>query len=194
MTGASGACAALAVRPRLHAARAASPGSSSARARRSSACSSCRSGMSLMGDGIGHVAVAGVAAGLLLDVWPIWTALVVAVVGAVLIEWLRTPAARPATSRSRSCFYGGIARRRRAREPAPATGSVNVSAVPVRLDPHRHLAPTCASSLALGVVIVVTRVARRPGAVRDRARRGVGTRRRACRSTRSTRCSRRSPR
>ena len=31
--------------------------------------------MSLMGDGLGHVAFAGVAAGLLLEVWPIWTAL-----------------------------------------------------------------------------------------------------------------------
>ena len=42
--------------------------------------------MSLMGDGLGHVAFAGVAAGLLLEVWPIWTALIAAVGGAVLIE------------------------------------------------------------------------------------------------------------
>ena len=45
--------------------------------------------MSLIGDGIGHVAFAGVAAGLLAGVWPVWTALVVAVVGALAIEWLR---------------------------------------------------------------------------------------------------------
>ena len=31
--------------------------------------------MSLMGDGIGHIAFAGVAVGLLTGVWPIWTAL-----------------------------------------------------------------------------------------------------------------------
>src|SRR6187401_3477626 len=37
--------------------------------------------MSLIGDGIGHVAFAGVAAGLLLEVSPIWTALVAAVLG-----------------------------------------------------------------------------------------------------------------
>ena len=37
--------------------------------------------MSLIGDGIGHLAFAGVAAGLLLGVWPVWTALAVAVVG-----------------------------------------------------------------------------------------------------------------
>ena len=35
--------------------------------------------MSLLGDGIGHVAFAGVAAGLLMGVWPVWTALVAAV-------------------------------------------------------------------------------------------------------------------
>ena len=64
--------------------------------------------LTLMGDGIGHVAFAGVAAGLLLGVWPVWTALVAAVAGALCIEWLR---------RGRSSgdlalalfFYSGIA-------------------------------------------------------------------------------------
>src|SRR4029078_7371111 len=46
--------------------------------------------MSLLGDDIGHPAFAGVAAGLLLSISPLWTALAVAVVGAVLVEWLRT--------------------------------------------------------------------------------------------------------
>ncbi|MBM3672268.1 MAG: metal ABC transporter permease [Actinobacteria bacterium] len=46
--------------------------------------------LSLMGDGIGHVAFAGVAVGLLLDIWPVWAALAVAVGGALLIEWLRS--------------------------------------------------------------------------------------------------------
>ena len=41
--------------------------------------------MSLMGDGLGHLAFAGVAAGLLMEVWPIWTALLAAVIGAVAI-------------------------------------------------------------------------------------------------------------
>ena len=45
--------------------------------------------LSLVGDGIGHVAFAGVAAGLLLDVSPVLSALVAAVVGAVALEWLR---------------------------------------------------------------------------------------------------------
>ena len=46
--------------------------------------------LSLLGDGIGHVAFAGVAAGLFAGVWPVWTALAAAVGGAVGIEWLRT--------------------------------------------------------------------------------------------------------
>jgi zinc transport system permease protein len=45
---------------------------------------------SLVGDGIGHVAFAGVAAGYLLDVSPVLAALVASIVGAVAIEWLRT--------------------------------------------------------------------------------------------------------
>ncbi len=46
--------------------------------------------LSLLGDGLGHVAFAGVSAGLLLGVWPVWTALAAALTGAVAIEWLRT--------------------------------------------------------------------------------------------------------
>ena len=42
--------------------------------------------LALMGDGIGHVAVTGVALGLLTGTSPTWTAVAVAVVGAILIE------------------------------------------------------------------------------------------------------------
>ena len=45
--------------------------------------------MSLIGDGIGHVAFAGVAAGYLLGISPVWTALAAALIGAGGIEWLR---------------------------------------------------------------------------------------------------------
>jgi zinc transport system permease protein len=65
--------------------------------------------LSLMGDGIGHVAFAGVAAGLLLDVWPVWTALVVAVAGAVGMEWLRTHGRTPSDLALALVFYGGLA-------------------------------------------------------------------------------------
>ncbi len=58
---------------------------------------------SLIGDGIGHVAFAGVAAGILLDVSPVLTALVAAVLGRHRDR--APPLARqapPATRRSRS--------------------------------------------------------------------------------------------
>jgi zinc transport system permease protein len=45
--------------------------------------------MSLIGDGIGHTAFAGVAAGYLLGISPVATALVFAVAGAIGVEWLR---------------------------------------------------------------------------------------------------------
>jgi len=65
--------------------------------------------MSVVGDGIGHVAFAGVAAGYLLGVSPVATALAAAVVGALVIEWLR--ARRPAAGDQALAivFYSGIA-------------------------------------------------------------------------------------
>lgn len=65
--------------------------------------------MSLLGDGIGHVAFAGVSAGLLLDVWPIWTALVAAVGAAVAIEWLRSRGRATGDLALALFFYSGIA-------------------------------------------------------------------------------------
>jgi len=65
--------------------------------------------MSLLGDGLGHLAFAGVAAGLLLDVWPIWSALVAAVVGAVAIEWMRSRRRTSGDLALALVFYGGIA-------------------------------------------------------------------------------------
>ena len=46
--------------------------------------------LALFGDGVGHLAFAGVAAGLLAGVWPVATALVFAAAGAVVIELLRS--------------------------------------------------------------------------------------------------------
>ena len=65
--------------------------------------------LSLMGDGIGHLAFAGVAGGLLLSISPIWTALGVAVVGAVAVEWLRTRGRTSGDLALALFFYGGIA-------------------------------------------------------------------------------------
>ena len=65
--------------------------------------------LSLMGDGIGHLAFAGVAAGLLLDVWPVAAALVVAVIGAVGIERLRARGRASGDLALALFFYSGIA-------------------------------------------------------------------------------------
>jgi zinc transport system permease protein len=64
---------------------------------------------SLMGDGIGHVAFAGVAAGILLDVSPVLTALVAAVLGGVAIELLRSRGGTAADQALALVFYTGIA-------------------------------------------------------------------------------------
>src|SRR3954454_21519304 len=65
--------------------------------------------MSPMGDGIGHLAFAGVAAGLLLDVWTVWTALLVAVVGPIAVERLRTRRPSSADLALALFFYSGTA-------------------------------------------------------------------------------------
>jgi zinc transport system permease protein len=65
--------------------------------------------MSLIGDGIGHVAFAGVAAGYLLGVSPVATALVASVLGAVTIEWLRARHRTAGDQALALLFYTGIA-------------------------------------------------------------------------------------
>ena len=65
--------------------------------------------LSLLGDGIGHLAFAGVAGGLLLGVWPIPIALAVATAGAVGIERLRTRANTSGDLALALVFYSGIA-------------------------------------------------------------------------------------
>jgi zinc transport system permease protein len=66
-------------------------------------------GMSLVGDGVGHTAFAGVAAGYLLGVSPVLTALVAAVVGAVGIEWLRARRQAVGDQALALLFYTGLA-------------------------------------------------------------------------------------
>jgi zinc transport system permease protein len=65
--------------------------------------------MSLIGDGIGHVAFAGVGAGLIAGVWPVWTALVFAVGGALGVEWLRARHRASGDLALALFFYSGIA-------------------------------------------------------------------------------------
>lgn len=65
--------------------------------------------LALMGDGIGHVAVTGVALGLLSGTSPTWTAVVVAILGAVLIEVIRERGHTNGDVALALLFYGGLA-------------------------------------------------------------------------------------
>jgi zinc transport system permease protein len=65
--------------------------------------------LALMGDGIGHVAVTGVAIGLLTGFAPTWTAVVVAIIGAVLIEVIRDRGHANGDVALALLFYGGLA-------------------------------------------------------------------------------------
>jgi len=65
--------------------------------------------LALMGDGIGHVALTGVALGVLTGWAPVWTAVIVATAGAVAIELVRERGRASADVALAMLFYGGIA-------------------------------------------------------------------------------------
>ncbi|BCJ63759.1 metal ABC transporter permease [Polymorphospora rubra] len=65
--------------------------------------------MSLIGDGVGHVALTGVGVGLLLDRSPVLTAVLVAAAGAIAIELLRERGRTSGDMALALLFYGGIA-------------------------------------------------------------------------------------
>jgi len=65
--------------------------------------------LSLMGDGIGHVAVTGVALGLLTGASPTWTAVVVCLLGAIAIELIRERGHAGGDVALALLFYGGLA-------------------------------------------------------------------------------------
>ena len=65
--------------------------------------------LSLMGDGIGHIALTGVALGFLLGTAPVLTAIVVAALGAVTIELVRERGRASGDVALALLFYGGLA-------------------------------------------------------------------------------------
>jgi len=65
--------------------------------------------LALMGDGIGHIAVTGVALGLLTGTSPTLTAVIVAVIGSVVIEVIREKGRTSGDVALALMFYGGIA-------------------------------------------------------------------------------------
>lgn len=64
--------------------------------------------LALIGDGLGHIAVTGVALGLVLNRAPVPIALVTAVVGAVVVELIRARGEQSAEIALAILFYGGI--------------------------------------------------------------------------------------
>ena len=65
--------------------------------------------LALLGDGLGHVAVTGVALGLLTKTSPTWFAVAVAVVGAVAVEVIRERGHTSGDVALALLFYGGLA-------------------------------------------------------------------------------------
>ena len=65
--------------------------------------------LALMGDGIGHIALTGVALGFLLGTAPVLTAIVVAIAGAITIELIRERGRTSGDVALALLFYGGIA-------------------------------------------------------------------------------------
>lgn len=65
--------------------------------------------MALIGDGLGHVALTGVAFGFLTNMSPLWTTLVVTAVGAMAVEWIRSKGKASGDVALALLFYGGIA-------------------------------------------------------------------------------------
>lgn len=83
--------------------------------------------MSMIGDGLGHVALAGVAVGLLTRTNPVFTALVCAIGAAVLIEWLKMKARTSSDVAIALLFYGGIALGVVLITKAPSGSAVNLT-------------------------------------------------------------------
>lgn len=65
--------------------------------------------MSLLGDGMGHIALTGVAMGFLLGTAPVLTAVIVTAIGAIALELIRSLGRTSGDVALAIMFYGGIA-------------------------------------------------------------------------------------
>jgi zinc transport system permease protein len=108
--------------------------------------------LSLVGDGIAHVAFAGVGAGLLVGVWPVWTALAFAVVGAVGVETLRLKRKAAGDLALALFFYVGIAM---GAVFASRAGALELETLPYLFgDPYAVTWSGVGTIVALGAVVV----------------------------------------
>jgi zinc transport system permease protein len=107
--------------------------------------------LALIGDGMGHVALAGVALGVLTSTQPVLTALGAAVAGAVAIELIRASGRSSGDVALAIMFYGGI-----------ATGVVLISrapgGTPANLNAYLFGAITTTSRADLAVFAVLAAV------------------------------------
>lgn len=65
--------------------------------------------LALLGDGIGHIALTGIGIAVLTGQAPIWGALIAALIGATLVEYLRARSKFAGDTALSIIFYGGIA-------------------------------------------------------------------------------------
>lgn len=108
--------------------------------------------LSVIGDGVGHVAFAGVGAGLLLGIWPLWTALAFAVIGAMGIELVRARHKASGDLALALFFYTGIAL---GVVFASRAGDVDVETLPYLFgDPFAVTGTGLVTMLALGALVV----------------------------------------
>jgi zinc transport system permease protein len=109
--------------------------------------------LSLIGDGVGHVAFAGVGLGLLVDVWPVWTALAFAVTGAVALELLRAKRRVAGDLALALFFYAGIAL---GVVFAAKAGDLDLETLPYLFgDPLQMSTGALAAVLVVGVIVAV---------------------------------------
>ena len=101
--------------------------------------------LALIGDGLGHVALTGVALGLLTSRSPVLVALVVSILGAVAIEVVRARARTSADIALALLFYGGIAGGVVLISQGARRDGEHAQRLPVRRD-HHHQRPGPASS------------------------------------------------
>ncbi|MFJ2176134.1 metal ABC transporter permease [Streptomyces sp. NPDC087851] len=110
----------------------------------------------LMGDGIGHVAMTGVGLGFLLSASPVWTATLVAVVGAVTMELIRAYGRTRGDIALAMLFYGGMAGGVLLINLAPNGSNANLSSYLFGSLSTVSPSDVTAISLLAGFVVLVT--------------------------------------
>ncbi len=116
--------------------------------------------LALIGDGIGHVALTGVGAGLLLNRSPVLVAVIAATLGAIVIELVRSRGRTSGDLALALLFYGGIA------GGVLLVGLSDASSASLNSYLFGSLITTSAADLVtilvLGVVVLVAMLALRP--------------------------------